>query len=326
VTSVVRTGFGSRRYGLWVPARYDGQKPNALLMMLHGCTQTARDFAALSGMNRIADREGFLVVYPEQSVRANFLKCWHWYDARHQSRGAGEPAILAQVVSQVQSSYCVNSQCIYIVGVSAGGAMAVVLAATYPDIFMVVGVVAGAEFKGATSRSSALALMARGGPDPSQHGILAFQAMAAGLRKRRRRRIPLIVFQGTGDRRVNPLNADQLIAQWAKTNECLAEGNRGAGSQAWVPNPLVEELSEGKIPGGYNFTRHSYKDGSGPLMEEWIVHGMDHAWPGASSRFRYGDPKGPNASEEMWRFFRETSWALDDRRDSTSLVVDARTP
>jgi poly(hydroxyalkanoate) depolymerase family esterase len=319
MTGVVRTAFGSRKYRLWIPVGHEGQRPSALVMMLHGCTQTAQDFADLSGMNRIADKDRFLVVYPEQSLRANLLKCWRWYEAEHQSRNAGEPAILVQVIAQVQSSISIDPQRVYVIGVSAGGAMAVVLGTTYPDVFMAIGVTAGAEFKGASSRSSALALMTRGGPDPNQQGVLAFQTMAAGLRNKRRTRIPLIVFHGSADRRVNPVNADQLIAQWTKTNECLAEGKRSSGLQPGIS--LVEEVTEEKIPGGYSFTRLRYKDGAGLLMEKCIVHGMGHAWSGAPRGLRYGDPKGPNASREMWRFFRETSSASDDLCDATSATA-----
>jgi poly(hydroxyalkanoate) depolymerase family esterase len=318
MTGSARTEFGSRKYRLWVPVRHERQRSSALVMMLHGCTQSAEDFAAVSGMNRIADRDDFLVVYPEQSIRANLLKCWNWYDPRHQLRGAGEPAILAKVVAQVQSSHNVDSNRVFVLGISAGGAMGVVLGVTYPDVFIAIGVTAGAEFKGASSRSSALALVMRGGPDPREQGVIAFRATAAGLRKRRRTRIPLIVFQGTMDRRVNPVNADQLIAQWATMNECLAEGKaapglQSAGQNARAMSGLVEKITEDKVPGGHPFTRHRYKDHAGLLMEKWIIHGMGHAWSGAPSHFRYGDPKGPNASEEMWRFFCDTSLVSDEK-------------
>lgn len=330
VTGITRTPFGSRKYRLWVPVGYDRQRPSALVMMLHGCTQRAEEFASLSGMNRIADRDNFLVVYPQQSRRANLLDCWNWYDAKHQSRGAGEPAILAQVIAEVHWSHRIDPERVYVIGVSAGGAMAVVLGATYPDVFMAIGVTAGAEFKGATTRTSALALMRRGGPDPGQQGLLAFQAMAAGLAKKTRSRFPVIVFQGSSDRRVNPVNADQLVAQWAKTNECLTERNRNAGLQPGMSLPagfktaatsLEEGISEAKIPGGYSFTTYRYKDGAGLLMEKWIVHGMGHAWPGAPGVFRYGDPKGPNASQEMWRFFLETNPGSGDNCDSTAAMA-----
>lgn len=321
ITGIAQNSFGSRHYKLWVPATHDNQKPSALVMMLHGCTQTAEEFAALSGMNGIAGRDNFLVVYPEQSRRANFLRCWNWFDPKHQARDEGEPSILAEVVAQVQSSHHIDSQRVYVVGVSAGGAMAVVLGATYPDLFMAIGVSAGVEFKGATSRSSGMALMRHSGPDPNRQGLLAFQAMAAGLKKRPRLRIPVIVFQGSEDSHLYPGNADVLIAQWAKTNECLTEGKRANNL-----GTLVEETTEDHIPGGRTFTKHSYRDGAGLLMEKWIIHGMGHAWSGAPVGVRHGDPKGPNTSEEMWRFFRETGLAPGDARNSVSAAGQRSIP
>ena len=302
-SGVTRTHFGSRQYKLWIPAAHDPQRPSPLLMMLHGCTQHAEDLAAISGMNAVADREGFLLVYPEQSRRANFLKCWNWFEATHQARGVGEPAILASIVADVRKSHDIDGNRIYVAGVSAGGAMAVVLGATYPDLFSAIGVSAGVEFKAATSRSSAFGLLRHGGPDPFRQGRLAFEAMSAGLREKPRTRMPVIVFQGTNDHRVPRAAADQVISQWAETNACMA-GRSGKNGV----NRLAEQVTEGSIPGGYAFTKSSYQDARGfLLMEKWIVHGLGHAWSGSPAPSRYGDPKGPNASEEMWRFFRETT-------------------
>ena len=302
-SGVTRTRFGSRQYKLWIPAAYDPQRATPLLMMLHGCTQAVENLAAISGMNEVADREGFLIVYPEQARRANFLKCWNWFEANHQARGAGEPAILASIVTEVRRSHNIDGDRIYVAGVSAGGAMAVVMGATYPDLFAAIGVSAGVEFKAATSRSSAFSLLRHGGPDPVRQGRLAFEAMSAGLHEKPRTRMPVIVFQGTNDHRVPNGAAEQVIAQWAETNACLAGRNNRNGATG-----LTEQIREGSVPGGHSFTKYSYQDSAGrPLMEKWLVRGLGHAWSGAPVASRYGDPKGPNASEELWRFFCETS-------------------
>ena len=295
---LARTRFGSRDYKLWIPAGYDPKTSFPMIMMLHGCTQHGEDLAAISGMNAVADREGVLLVYPEQSRRANFLKCWNWFEANHQARGAGEPAILASMVAEVRKAYNIDGDRVYVAGISAGGAMAVVLGATYPDLFSAIAVSAGVEFKAATNRSSAFGLLRHGGPDPVRQGRLAFEAMSAGLREKPRARMPVIAFEGTKDHRVPNRAADQVIAQWAETNAHMA----GNGAQ-----PLAEQVTEGSVPSGYSFTRHSYQDAAGLLMEKWMIHGLGHAWSGAPAPSRYGDPKGPNASEEFWRFFRESS-------------------
>jgi len=290
----------SRNYKLWVPATLEKSKPCSLVLMLHGCTHDAEATAEISGMNAVAEAERFLVVYPEQTRFANLMKCWNWFHPKHQARDAGEPSILAAIVAQVCSTRNVDPDCIYVAGVSAGGAMASILAATYPDLFAAVAVFAGAEFKAATSVSEGLAAMQKGGPDPVLQGQVAFEAMRDGLLRKKRRRMPVIAFHGTNDTTVNPVNADQVIAQWSKTNACLAAESR---ESEFV---LSEEVVSGEVPEGYSYTRFIYREQDRSLlMEKWLVQGLGHAWSGSPKAGKYGDPKGPNASKEIWRFFWE---------------------
>ena len=299
---------GSRNFKLWMPKTRETNSAWPLVMLLHGCTHDAQDMAEISGMNDVAEANGFLTVYPEQSRLANLLKCWNWFDPKHQTRDAGEPSILAAVVEQVRSTQNIDAERVYLVGVSAGGAMASILAATYPELFAAVAIFAGAEFKAATSVSEGFAVMERGGPDPVRQGQLAFEAMSSGLARKKRRRMPVIVFHGTVDTRVNIVNADQAIAQWSKTNACLAaehSENRFA---------LTEEIVSGEAPNGYAYRKHIYREPDASLlMEKWLVQGLGHAWSGSPRASKYGDPQGPNASAEIWRFFCE---AGSDRASS----------
>ena len=304
IAGTARVAAGSRNFKLWVPATLEPGRACPLIMLLHGCTHDAKNMAEISGMNEVATANRFLVVYPEQSRLANLMKCWRWFNPKHQARDAGEPSILAAVFDQVRLTHNVDPDRIYVAGVSAGGAMAAILAATYPDIFAAVAVFAGAEFKAATSASEGFAAMKAGGPDPVRQGELAFEAMRGGLARKKRRRMPVIVFHGTADTRVNPVNADQSIAQWTTTNACLA------AEQAESGVALTEKVIDGKVadhvPDGYSYKRHIYMEGdTGPLMEKWIVQGLGHAWSGSPKPSRHGDPKGPNASAEIWRFFCE---------------------
>jgi poly(hydroxyalkanoate) depolymerase family esterase len=324
IAGTARAAGGSRNFKLWVPPTLERsqekrsqekgsqekrtlEKERAwpLVMLLHGCTHDAEDMAEISGMNEVAAANQFLVVYPEQTLLANVLKCWNWCLPKHQTRDAGEPSILAAVVEQVCSTHNVDPDRVYLAGVSAGGAMASILAANYPDLFAAVAVFAGAEFKAAQSISEAFAVMKRGGPDPVRQGELAFEAMHVGLARKKRRRMPAIVFQGTEDVHVSLVNADQTIAQWSKTNACLA------AEQAESEFVLTEQVIEGKVPGGYAYQRHVYVEADARLlMEKWEVQGLGHAWSGSPKRSRHGDPKGPNASAEIWRFFSEAGSVL----------------
>jgi poly(hydroxyalkanoate) depolymerase family esterase len=271
-----------------------------LVMLLHGCTHGAEDMAEISGMNEVAEANRFLVVYPEQSRLANLMKCWNWFHPKHQTREAGEPSILAAVVHQVCSTHNVDPDRVYVAGVSAGGAMAPILAATYPDLFAALAVFAGAEFKAATNVSEGFSAMKRGGPDPVQQGQLAFEAMRSGLAHKKRRRMPVIVFHGTEDSTVNPVNADQVIAQWRKTNACLATQSPN------IEFTLSEKVVSGEVPEDYAYRKHIYTDPAGGLlMEKWLVQGLGHTWSGSPKASKYADPKGPKASAEIWRFFCE---------------------
>jgi poly(hydroxyalkanoate) depolymerase family esterase len=294
----VTNSSGSRNYKLWIPAGYTGKSALSLVMMLHGCTQTPDDYATGTQMNRIADKENFLVVYPEQPAAANALKCWNWFEAAHQSRGQGEPSLLAEIVKKTSTGYRVNSRRVFVAGVSAGAAMAVIMGATYPDLFAALGVHSGLAYKSATNLGEARPAMSQGAADPMRLGQLAFQAMGKS-----KHRMPVIVFQGTKDGAVASVNADKVISQWARTNDYVDDG-RDNNSVDDVP----EALLEGSVPGGYAFTKYAYYDRFGKLlMEKWIIKDMKHAWSGGAPAGTYTDAKGPNASQEMWRFFEETT-------------------
>jgi poly(hydroxyalkanoate) depolymerase family esterase len=292
---------GSRSYALWVPAGYNKSKATPLILVLHGCMQTPQELAAISGMNAVADKNNFLVLYPEQAKEANPLRCWNWFDSKHQLRDAGEPSILAAIVRQVRTSHNIDASRVYVAGISAGGAMAVVMGAAYPDIFSGIGVSSGLMFKAASDVQGGLAAMKQGGADPKQSGLEAYNSMKTVLGDKRR--MPVIVLHGDADPYLNPLNAEQLIVQWATTNDYLDDAKDNDSVKA-QPAKTVE----GSIPDGHSYSRSIYNDRLGDLlMEKWIVKGMGHAWSGSPTASPFGDAKGPNASQEMWRFFSETS-------------------
>jgi poly(hydroxyalkanoate) depolymerase family esterase len=269
-------------------------------MMLHGCTQTPDDFAAGSQMNAIADKQNFFVVYPEQPATANALKCWNWFETTQQSRAQGEPALLAEIVNAVSKAYKTDLRRVYVAGTSAGGAMAVIMAATYPDRFAAVGVHSGLPYKAATNLVEARPAMAATGADPARLGQLAFEA--SGNLGMSRHLMRVIVFQGTKDGAVSTANADRVISQWAKTNDLIddAKDNHSV-------DDVADHKQEGRVSNGYAFTEYVYNDRKGkPLMEKWIVDEIKHAWSGGAAGVLYADPKGPDASMEMWRFFQES--------------------
>lgn len=261
----------ARDYKLYIPPGA-GSAPLPLVVMLHGCTQTPDDFVAGTAMNELAQAQGFFVLYPAQSKQANPQACWNWFKHTHQQRGRGEPALLAGMTREVMAQQAIDPRRIYVAGLSAGGAMAAILAATYPDIYAAVGVHSGLAAGAAGDLPSALAAMkgGRAGSAESVHGV------------------PTIVFHGDADATVHPANGEHVVKASAGA-DCAVETQR-------VPSAHARAS-----------TKRIYRDaGSGRIVaEHWLVHGTAHAWSGGRSQGSYTDSSGPDASAEMLRFFLE---------------------
>jgi len=280
---------GGRAYKLYVPGGYTGEGEVPLVVMLHGCTQNPDDFAAGTSMNELAETHTFLVAYPAQAQNANMQKCWNWFKASDQQRGQGEPAIIAGITRQVVEEYGVADGRVYVAGMSAGGAMAAIMGETYPDLYAAVGVHSGLAPGAAHDMPSAFSAMQRGGASNAHRDAQAVSSEVS---------VPVIVFHGDRDTTVHPRNAEQLIAHYRTVDD--TPGGRNASGK---PLPPVA-VRKGQIPGGHTYTRATQRDAEGrPIMEQWTVHGLGHAWSGGSRAGSYTDAKGPDASAEMMRFF-----------------------
>ena len=263
---------GARDYKLYVPASA-GDRPMPLVIMLHGCTQSPDDFAAGTRMNHLAEEHGCYVAYPAQDQRANPQRCWNWFQPGDQARDRGEPALIAGIAREVMAAHRVDPARVYVAGMSAGGAQAAVMAAAYPDLFAAVGIHSGLACGVARDVQTALAAM-RQGPNGAAGGAWP-------------RRVPAIVFHGDQDRTVNPVNGDRVVAQ--------ALGDTTG---------LRSEIEDGRAEGGLGYRRTIYQDAEGrAVLERWVVQGSGHAWSGGSPDGSYTDPRGPDASREMLRFF-----------------------
>lgn len=281
---------GTRCYKLYVPSGYEGQaQALPLVVMLHGGTQNPDDFAAGTRMNALAEEYPCLVLYPVQAPGVNVLKCWNWFKEGDQQRDGGEPSLIAGMTQEIMATYRVDARRVYVAGMSAGGAMAAVMGATYPDLFAAVGVHSGLAHGAAHDLPSALAAMQGNGMAPAR----PLDASGAGTGSESRT-VPTIVFHGDRDTTVNPRNADHIILQGTSRYHARAGTKPRVAAQP------------GQVPGGHAYTRTVYQDADGqPFQEHWQVHGAGHAWAGGSTNGSYTDPKGPDASREMLRFFDE---------------------
>lgn len=266
-----QSAAGSVAYKLYVPAGHADREP-ALVMMLHGCTQNPDDFARGTRMNALAEELGLIVAYPLQPKSANAQGCWNWFDIRHQERGAGEPAVLAGLARELASEFKIDRRRIFVAGLSAGGAMADILASTYPDVFSAAGIHSGLPHGAACDVMSAFAAM-KGNAKAAAKGH-------SSIRK--------IIFHGTADVTVAPSNGQRMFD--------LARSAHGE----------LPEFQTDAVINGKRVTRTLIGHGQNPAMaEHWLIHGGGHAWSGGDRHGSYADATGPDAAREMVRFFLE---------------------
>ena len=278
---------GARAYKLYIPKTY-AEKRMPLIVMLHGCTQNPDDFAAGTRMNELADKHAFLVAYPAQSANANGSNCWNWFNVSDQARDRGEPSLIAGITREVASSYRVDDQRIFVAGLSAGAAMAVILGATYPEFFAAVGAHSGLPYGAAEDVPSAFAAM-RGssGPIFRRRGL---KSRTSTPRVAPTRAPPTIVFHGDRDTTVHADNGSEIVDQ------AIALGGAQTG---------LEKSVQLRVPSnGRECTITTYRDlMMRPCIEHWVLHGSGHAWSGGCPQGSYIDERGPDASAEMVRFF-----------------------
>jgi poly(hydroxyalkanoate) depolymerase family esterase len=294
ISGTYGNAYGARYYRLYVPTTYDGLAARPLMVMLHGCTQDGYDFAAGTRMNSFAQTRNFLVLYPEQGTAYNAYDCWNWFYTVNQARGSGEPSLIAGMIGWTKANYNVDAARVAVAGFSAGAAMASIMGCTYPDQVRRVAAFAGVMFKGATTAVGGADAMKYGSiHDPWARGNDCYGAMGSN-----RRQVPTLVFQGTSDGTVAPVNAHQTLTQWAQANDrgydALDDGD---------VDDVADATSTATACRGY--TRYDYRNAqSGAVvMRKYMISGLGHRWSGGSSAGTFTDACGPDASAIIVGFF-----------------------
>ena len=277
------SAFGSRGFDLYVPTGLRTRGPAPLLLALHGCGQSGRDFVAATRFDELADRRGFVLLVPEQSITMNAQRCWRWFESDHQRRGQGEPALLAGIVATIagRRSPVIDPTRVYATGLSAGAAMSVILGAQYPDLFAAVAAHSGPAYGAAGSARQALAAMqALTAPATVEPGSLPWP--------------PLMVVQGGADRTVSPRNSDRLRQQW------LAQWAGGGPLRRQDIDKRAVGGGTARTPRPHHITR--WYQGRRRVLEVWDIAGLGHAWSGGAAGGSFSDPRGPRASTAVWDF------------------------
>ena len=287
--TVVWGDIGERRYRLFIPGTAANADQKALVVMLHGCDQSASDFATVTGMDAIARREKFAVVYPEQAASKNARGCWNWFSVAEQSRAGDEALFVLDVIDEAAQLTAIDEARVFAAGLSAGAALAVILGSCYPERFKAIGAHSGLAFKAASTAATAAWIMAAGpaySGDASAEGakICAGKMLASSA----------IIIHGDADATVHPAHGSRIYDQF----RALADwADDAARNNSVSPN----ESSVGSD--GKSYERVVTKKGDGAIVEHISVQGLAHAWSGGKSGFAYSDPEGPSASEMLWAFF-----------------------
>ena len=283
----VRTFRQQRDYFLYVPSTVTRRERVPLLVMLHGCSQDARTFAEGTRMNEVADQHRFIVLYPQQSLRANPLRCWNWFEPRTRD-GAGEAAAIVTLVRDIARRYPVDRSRVYVAGISAGGAMTAILAFCYGAIFAACAIVAGVMYRAADSALGAAQTMragARLSPETTADEATRRVSRKLGF-------VPALVMHGSRDTVVHPRNAEQIIGQFRKFAELVST----------PPEPLAGPVEQCITSEGRSYQQRDYLRSDRVLLRSISVDGLGHAWSGGDERHQFNDAAQPDASHLIWDF------------------------
>jgi len=280
----------AHNFKIYVPRSYDG-RPQPMIVMLHGAQQDPDDFAIGTQMNAVAEEQGYVVVYPEQSEGTNPLRCWNWFRPGDRTLESGETAMLVALTREITTMYNIDKDRVYVAGMSAGGAMAVNLVVTHPDLFAAAAIHSGIAFGVADEPLAALCAMNDG------KGQLRLPEIFSD--GDRLRVVPLIVFHGDADEVVHPRNSDQITAMRRLLVGALDD----------TQPPVSIEIAN--VENCHAYTRHVFRDQGGlPVGEQWLVHGLGHAWSGGHAGGTHTDARGPHATQEIIRFFGQFALGL----------------
>jgi poly(hydroxyalkanoate) depolymerase family esterase len=286
---------GGYSYLLYVPTSYDAARPAPLFVMVHGCTTTAEQQMYANEVNALAERKGFVVLYPDADPAGRLVRCWRFAAfagfPADQRRGSADPAAIAGMTRRVVARLGLDPERVYVAGMSSGAAMADILGATYPDVFAAIAMNAGCAYRaGVCVASPPFRRSAKLGRE-------AYRAMGRFARV-----VPVLVMHGDEDGTISPRHASQVVKQWLLTDR-RAAGGRGPRPFGRRPASTLTVTA----PGLYPATVQSYRDRQGCLLiERWTIHGMDHFWPGGTADpayARFTDPRGPSGARLAWRFF-----------------------
>ncbi len=307
-TVEIRHGSGAAEYRalVHIPAGYNPKTPVPVVVNIHGCSQTAELQQAGTLFDEIAQREGFIVVYPDfVDQNSHPIACWRFYLPTEWARGQGDAAGVAALTRMVMERWSVDPERVYVMGGSSGAFLTSILGATYPDLYAAMANLAGGPY--ASTFLDAANPLIPALENPALQARLAFLAMGSHARV-----VPLLEIHGDADTTIYPENGANAIQQWLMTNNLVVSGSRSA------PFPLTPSETRSYAEGeDFPYEIDDYRDAEGCLVVRHIrIHGLQHLYPGGSDDPdlpAFIEPRAVSASEAAWDFFRRY------RKSGTSL-------
>jgi poly(hydroxyalkanoate) depolymerase family esterase len=284
------------QYYLYLPSHFPaptGVRQEAdqvwpLVIMLHGCGQTAAQFAQGTRMNQLAEQKGYAVLYPQQSLRTHPNRCWKWYDKATQA-GGGDTLTLVGMIAQIIEKYPIDTTRIYLGGISAGAAMANIVALNHPNLIAALGLHSAPVFGAGNTAIGALGVMQHGASNRIDGAIMEVLQKYPNFPA-----LPTILIQGQSDQIVRPVNQAQLEQQALQINHL------GADSPVQVIRKPAGR--NGRNP-GHAYEIRDFRLRKKLLLRVTRVEHLDHAWSGGDARLAFNAAAGPDASKMMLDFF-----------------------
>ena len=284
-------------YILYTPSTYQARRATPLVVMVHGCGTTAQQQMEVSQFNRLAERKGFVVLYPDvdevgRNLPGPLKNCWKFPDPTSYFRGTGDAAAIAEMTRFAMDKRSIDDERVYLAGISAGGLMTSIEAAAYPDLYAAVSIMSSAGYADGPCFTTGVGIPAEAS------ALLAHTVMGSYARV-----VPRMVLGGDAD----------LAFPWHCTNKALLSGLRTnnlvlGGTQTGPISLEPASVSERQKAGGRSYTVSRYRDSDGRLAgESWRIHGMGHFWSGGTKDpdySGYGDATGPSAAKASWAFLK----------------------
>ena len=310
----IRGLFGRTRhrkldYRLYLPTRRGAATRIPLLVMLHGCTQDAAAFAAGTRMNSFAEKSCFAVLYPQQSRKSNYWRCWNWFEAQPIA-GEGEAALITCALTDLLKKFPIDRSRVFVAGMSAGGAMAALLAARHGRYFAACAIHSGVMYGAATSAAQALSVLRKGSSiSPAESARLLGEALGGRMVF-----VPTIVIHGSDDEAVNPINGTQIVEQLCAVAEELSPAESCVGGESVTVQSA----------GGHRYSQRDFTQGGRTMVRSIVVEGLGHAWSGGDPRYEFHEAGGPDASQLIAEFVLNHRRVAADSGNPESRSAPAR--